>query len=85
MKRRLEKKPPLTEAAFEAMIEQQDDVSTKGFWEGLGSWAWGVFESCFWGVFGLAQLQCMYSAVGVHVTADMVRKGYSTSFQQSNG
>lgn len=27
MKRRLEKKPPVTEAAFETMIEQQDDVS----------------------------------------------------------
>jgi hypothetical protein len=27
VKRRLEKKPPVTEAAFEAMIEQQDDVS----------------------------------------------------------
>lgn len=32
VKRRLDKKPPVTEAAFEAMIEQQDDVSLgRGF------------------------------------------------------
>ena len=29
VKRRLEKKPPVTEAAFNAMIEQQDDVSNR--------------------------------------------------------
>lgn len=31
VKRRVEKKPPVTESAFEAMLEQQDDVSA---WEG---------------------------------------------------
>lgn len=44
MKRRVEKKPPVTEAAFEAMLEQQDDVSAwvGGGVEGVGVMGRGV-------------------------------------------
>lgn len=66
VKRRVEKKPPVTESAFEAMLEQQDDVSAWG-----QHWASPQYTPAPPAL--PVQLPCLYSKLTQHSSSWAVR------------